>query len=73
MAFHSSEKGQALVEYILILVFVVSIGYAFVGQFSEFVSEVFGGFIHYVNITLTNGSCQEQCFFPAYANGPLQQ
>ncbi len=68
--FNSLQKsGQALVEYLLLLVFLIMITSRLVGGFTDFMSDSFGNLGHVMSINLTVGVCEEDCFFKGYKNG----
>lgn len=69
---NKKQLGQALIEYVLVVMFISVIGLKFVKSFSEFVSEAFGDLGHVMTTTLTTGACERQCFFSAYRNGPKE-
>jgi hypothetical protein len=61
--------GQALIEYLLILVFIVGIGTTIVTKLSSFFQDTSGNLAHVLSINLTVGVCQSKCFFKQYKNG----
>lgn len=63
------HSGQAMVEYILVLVFASFIGVNLVQSFSEFFRDSFGSLGHSLSINLNVGVCPENCFFAGYKNG----
>lgn len=67
--YNSDQMGQALVEYLLLLVFLVVISSKIVGTFTDFMSDSFGNLGHAMTVNLTVGVCAEECFFAGYKNG----
>ena len=61
--------GQALVEYLLLLLFTVLISVALVGNFQGFLVGTFGNLGHVLSLNLTVGVCPSECFFENYING----
>ncbi|MBL7665562.1 MAG: hypothetical protein JNM93_10555 [Bacteriovoracaceae bacterium] len=63
-----SASGQALLEYVLVLVFITSTGYLFLGKFTQFVSSSVGNLNHILSINLKTGVCETECYFKGYKN-----
>ncbi len=63
-----NNLGQALLEYLLLMVFGVLLTTNVVGTLSESTSEKFGRLAHVLSINLSTGVCEEACFFRAYEN-----
>lgn len=62
-------KGQALVEYLFTLMFLVVISTKLVGSFSDFMRDSFGNLAHVLTTNLMTGTCKTDCFFGGYRNG----
>lgn len=65
----SKNSGQALVEYMFLLLFIIGISVKLVGSFSDFMRDSFGNLGHVLTTNLTTGVCKSQCFFSGYKNG----
>lgn len=63
------DNGQAIVEYLLILTFVVLISLKTITLFRDFFKTSMGSFGHILTMHLTTGVCKTDCFFPGYKNG----
>jgi hypothetical protein len=64
-----TEVGQATVEYIFILAFVVFIGFKISNLFSNFFRDSMGNVGHVLSTNVTVGVCPQQCYFEGYVNG----
>lgn len=69
MSLISKSNGQALVEYILLLAFLVILGTKMVNGFTVFMRDSVGNLGHVLSVNLTTGICNEECFFKGYVNG----
>ena len=69
MCFSVSKKGQALIEYLLLVVFVITLSSRLVGNFTDFMRSSVGNLGHVMTINLTVGVCERNCFFGNYRNG----
>lgn len=65
----SKSAGQATVEYLFVMLFIVSISVKMVGAFSEFMRDNVGNLGHVLSMNLTVGVCQKQCFYGGFKNG----
>lgn len=63
------QAGQATVEYLFVMVFIVSISIKLVGSFSEFMRDSVGNLGHVLSMNLTVGVCKEECFYSGFKNG----
>lgn len=63
------KKGQATIEYLMVLVIISLIGIQFVKNISGFMGDTFGSFADVLSSHLTVGVCQSRCFFGGYENG----
>ena len=61
--------GQATVEYLFVMIFIISISIKMVSSFSEFMRDSVGNLGHVLSMNLTVGVCAEQCFFGGFKNG----
>ncbi len=67
MSFFTS-KGQALVEYTLLVVFLLVLTSKIIGTFTSFVSDTMGNLGHVLTVHLSSGSCESECFFDGFGN-----
>lgn len=65
-----SHSGQALVEYVLLVAFMLILGSKLVGGFTDFMRESVGNLGHVLSVNLTTGVCEKECFFAPYKNSP---
>jgi len=63
------SRGQALVEYLLLVVFLIILTAKLVGGFTDFMRTSVGNLGHVLSLNLTVGVCREECFFGTYKNG----
>jgi hypothetical protein len=66
------DKGQALVEYLLLVVFLIILSSKLVTGFTDFMRESVGNLGHVLSVNLTVGVCPRDCFFGGYRNGYKQ-
>ncbi|MAX67443.1 MAG: hypothetical protein QF441_12130 [Bacteriovoracaceae bacterium] len=64
-----SQTGQALVEYLLLVAFLIIISSKLALGFNNFMRDSIGNLGHVVSLNLTVGVCQSDCFFESYVNG----
>jgi hypothetical protein len=64
-----SQKGQALLEYLIILIIISFIGIRLVRGVVKVINDSVGSFNHVVSRHLTTGVCKRDCFFSYYGNG----
>ena len=67
--YNFSQRGQALVEYLFVLMFLVVISTQLVGSFTGFMRDSFGNLAHILTVNLMTGTCEKHCFFSGYRNG----
>jgi hypothetical protein len=67
-----NSSGQALVEYLFVLLFIIGISVKMIQGFSGFARDSFGNLAHVLTINLMTGTCKTQCFFSGYKNGPKE-
>ncbi len=63
------QSGQAVVEYLLVLVLALIIISGLTQSVSNFLGQSFGSLGHYLTMNLSTGICQRDCFFSNYENG----
>ncbi len=63
------SAGQAMVEYLFVMVFIISISIKMVGAFSGFMRDSVGNLGHVLSQNLTVGVCSKQCFYGGFKNG----
>ena len=66
------NKGQAVVEYLLIVAFLVIISSKLALNFTDFMRDSIGNLGHVLSLNLSVGVCEKQCYFGAYSNGSNQ-
>jgi hypothetical protein len=64
--FHS---GQATVEYIFILAFVLFLGFKVTNLFTGFLRDSMGNVGHVLSLNVTVGVCPKDCYFAGFVNG----
>lgn len=65
----SSNFGQATVEYIFILAFILLISVKVTNLFTGFFRDSMGNVGHVLSSNVTVGVCAHECFFAGYVNG----
>ena len=68
----NKQSGQALVEFVLVLIFALIFTGKIAGFVADFTKDTFGNFAHVLSINLTTGTCPTECFFTRYKNGYTQ-
>lgn len=63
------QGGQAAVEYLFVLVFMVMISITIIGRFKDFFRTSMGNLGHELSVNLLVGICRDACFYPGYKNG----
>ncbi len=63
------NKGQALIEYILLFGMISLVSMGLVSAISGFMSNSTGSLSYALTQQLTTGSCERFCFFGYYGNG----
>ena len=61
--------GQATIEYLFVMIFLVLVSIKLVGAFSDFMRDSVGNLGHVLTMNLTTGVCKKDCFFSNYKNG----
>ncbi len=64
-----SNKGQALVEYLLLVVFLIILTSKLAVNFTDFMRDSVGNLGHVLSLNLTVGVCPANCFYSEYKNG----
>lgn len=64
-----NSKGQAIVEYLLILSFAVIVSFKIITTFRGFFQESMGSLGNILTVHLMTGVCPKDCFFAGYKNG----
>lgn len=67
------SSGQATIEYLFVLIFIVGISIKIVGAFSDFMRGSVGNLGHELTVNLSTGVCSQNCFFSGYQNGNNRQ
>lgn len=65
----NKSSGQALIEYLFVMIFVIMLSVKIVGIFTDFMRDSMGNLGHVLSAYLTTGVCEEKCFFGRYRNG----
>ncbi len=65
----TNDEGQALIEYMLILIFVVTLGAKVSKSFGGFMGDSFANIGHVLTLNLRVGICEKQCLYPRFYNG----
>jgi hypothetical protein len=63
------DRGQATIEFIMILVFTVIIAASVVGFMKSYLSGTYGDFPYVLSKYLSTGSCDTECLYKGYYNG----
>ena len=61
-------SGQALIEYLFVLLFSVFLVVKMTGAFTDFFRESLGNLGHVLSVDLTTGVCERECYFYGYSN-----
>ncbi len=64
-----SQNGQALIEYLLVIVLVSFIATKAIKQLGSFMGSSAGNLAHQLSQYLTVGVCARECYFDGYKNG----
>lgn len=62
-------SGQALIEYMFVMLFIIGISVKLVGSFTDFFRDSMGNLGHVLTLNLMVGVCADDCFFSNYKNG----
>ena len=63
------NRGQATVEFILLIAFSITLTLKSVSIINEFLGDSVGNIGHELSMNLRVGVCKENCFFSGYING----
>lgn len=66
---HRKSSGQALIEFIFVLLFAIFFTTRTVSFVGDFMRDSFGNMAHVLSINLAVGVCPQDCFFSGYSNG----
>jgi hypothetical protein len=66
---NSSTQGQALVEYLFVLIFIVGIALFFARGAQSQYAKGLTSLAHVLGQHLTVGTCTSGCYFAGYYNG----
>lgn len=69
MNFCVKSSGQAMVEYLFVMLFIIIISVRLVGSFTDFMRDSMGNLGHIMTMTLTTGMCKNMCFYSGPGNG----
>jgi hypothetical protein len=69
MSLRQKNSGQAMIEYLLLVVFLLLLSLKMVGGFTDFMRDSIGNLGHVLSVNLTTGICEKECFFNGYFNG----
>lgn len=64
-----NSRGQAAVEYLLVLTFSVLVLVKIVNVVGTFMTDSVGNLGHVLSVNLKVGVCRNYCFFSGYKNG----
>jgi hypothetical protein len=62
------QKGQALLEYIIIFSFLALIAIKMVQGVNGYITDTMGNMAYYLTQQLSVGVCDQHCFFSGYKN-----
>ena len=62
-------KGQALIEYMFVMLFIIGVSVKLIGSFTDFFRDSMGNLGHVLTMNLMVGVCSDDCFFAGYKNG----
>ncbi len=62
------NAGQAMLEYLFILIFIIGLSIAFINRFGAFMGGTFGNMAYVLSQSLSTGICEEYCFRKEYKN-----
>ena len=69
MALCASKEGQATVEFLLVLLFLMVLAWQFFKYIGLFVGNHIGGFGYHLTDFLATGVCENHCVFHGFQNG----
>jgi hypothetical protein len=68
MKLTNKSSGQAMIEYLLLLVFLLILSSRMISGFSSFMSDSIGNLAHVLSLNLSTGICENECYFKGYLN-----
>lgn len=72
MSVSINARGQATVEYLFLILFLLTLSYQLVMGFTNFMTGQVGNLGHVLTYSLSTGVCEEDCFYKTYYNGYRQ-
>ncbi len=69
MGLAKTKSGQAMIEYLLLVIFLLILSTKMISGFTDFMRDSIGNLGHVLSVNLTTGICEEECFFKGYKNG----
>lgn len=76
MNLSKNQQGQALIEYLFVIVMIAYLGTRFSGKIGNFMSVQMGKMAHVLSTNLSTGVCGSKaaeegqyCYFSGYKNG----
>lgn len=63
------SSGQATIEYLFAMIFMILVSIKLIGAFSGFMRDSVGNLGHVLTMNLMTGVCKDQCFYSNYRNG----
>lgn len=67
-----NAKGQATLEFVLLMILGVLLASLLVGKISDEGQSRFGNLAHVLSYKLSTGVCEKNCFFSGYKNRNVQ-
>lgn len=64
-----NQAGQAVIEYMLIFIFIVLVLTKVLSATNDFFTDSIGNLGHVLGANLKVGVCNTNCFFSGYKNG----
>jgi hypothetical protein len=65
----NDERGQALIEYMFVLIFIMFFAFNLAQMMRGFFQDNFASFAHILSKNLSSGVCSNICFYEQYENG----
>ena len=63
-----SYRGQATIEYLFVLLFIIFLGGQFLKYMGIFIGNYVGGLAYWLSNHLATGVCEKSCFFNGFVN-----
>ncbi len=67
--FFKHHSGQAVIEYLLVVIFMTLLAIAMVKSFNEVMNQTVGSLSVSITKELSTGVCSKNCYYPGYFNG----